>query len=208
MGISGNVDRRFENMEKNKEEFLRNLRQALSGQIPPEQVKENLRYYEDYIRAEVHSGNTECQVMEALGDARLIARTIIDATPGSGDGVYEEYGNVFQNSNHQSGQEESRGIYANLSKWYRKALLLMTVILTLAVILMVIGGVLTVVVPLIPLFCLVCLSCGFLRKYFSGDMRILPVAIYGFGEMQILQSHFKCFDLKIDLKNSNLRVDG
>ena len=75
----------------NKTEFLQGLQSALSGNVPPETVRENLRYYSDYIRSEVQKGRSERDVMEELGDPRLIARTIMDATPGAGEGMFEEY---------------------------------------------------------------------------------------------------------------------
>ena len=33
----------------NREEFLRGLENALSGNVPPSVVRDNLRYYDDYI---------------------------------------------------------------------------------------------------------------------------------------------------------------
>ena len=36
----------------NREEFLRGLENALSGNVPPSVVRDNLRYYDDYIRSE------------------------------------------------------------------------------------------------------------------------------------------------------------
>ena len=33
----------------NKEEFLRRLRQALAGDVPPSVIEENIRYYDSYI---------------------------------------------------------------------------------------------------------------------------------------------------------------
>ena len=40
-----------------KEEFLQGLGEALAGEMPTETVKENLRYYEDYIRTEQGRGD-------------------------------------------------------------------------------------------------------------------------------------------------------
>ena len=34
----------------NREEFLQGLRSALSGEVPPEVVRDNLQYYQEYIR--------------------------------------------------------------------------------------------------------------------------------------------------------------
>lgn len=69
-----------------RETYLKELRTALQGQISQENVNEHLRYYENYIIEESRKGRTEAQVMEDLGNPRLIAKTIIDTT----DKIYTE----------------------------------------------------------------------------------------------------------------------
>ncbi len=63
-----------------KEEFLTELREALSGSISPAAVNENVRYYDEYIETESRKGRSEDEVMGELGDPRLIAKTIIDTS--------------------------------------------------------------------------------------------------------------------------------
>lgn len=63
-----------------RETYLKELRIALQGQISQERVNEHLRYYENYIMEESRKGRTESQVMEDLGNPRLIAKTIIETT--------------------------------------------------------------------------------------------------------------------------------
>lgn len=67
-------------MEKN--EFLEKLRLSLNGKIAPETVNSTLDYYDEYISSEMQEGRTEAEVMEALGDPRLIARTIAETKGG------------------------------------------------------------------------------------------------------------------------------
>ncbi len=59
-------------------EFLTELENALSGSVSPSLINENLRYYEEYIETEKLKGRSVYEVMDELGDPRLIARTIID----------------------------------------------------------------------------------------------------------------------------------
>lgn len=63
----------------NKQEFVDRLRVSLSGRISPVLVEENTRYYEDYINTQVRLGEAEENVLEGLGDPRLIARSIVAA---------------------------------------------------------------------------------------------------------------------------------
>lgn len=61
-----------------KQEFIDNLQKALVGNISPGAVSENIYYYENYINVQMQSGSTEEEIMESLGDPRLIAKTIIE----------------------------------------------------------------------------------------------------------------------------------
>ena len=71
-------------MDKN--EFLEKLRLSLNGKIAPETVNSTLNYYDEYISTEMREGKTEAEVMEALGDPRLIARTIAETKGGQLNG--------------------------------------------------------------------------------------------------------------------------
>ena len=71
-------------MDKN--ELLEKLRLSLNGKIAPETVNSTLDYYDEYISSEMQEGKTEAEVMEALGDPRLIARTIAETKGGQLNG--------------------------------------------------------------------------------------------------------------------------
>lgn len=164
----------------NREEFIQKLQEALSGEIPPEKVYENLQYYNRYIREERAKGRSEAEIMEELGDPRMIAKTIIDTTPGGGSG-FEEYRGGFgfggysdrEPSFHEdeaySGQGSSRGaaqgnfhVY-HLNTWYHKLLAVVLLIGFMTVVIAVISGILSLVIPMLPLICVVAVLMWFLR---------------------------------------------
>lgn len=165
----------------NKTEFLQGLQSALSGNVPPETVWENLRYYSDYIRSEVQKGRSERDVMEELGDPRLIARTIMDATPGAGEGMFEEYrsfipfGSAGAADGGYAGDGESQGQqgniftgnssvhYYDLNKWYWKLGAVLVAILVVTLIITIVGGILSVLIPLLPIIFLVMLVMWFVK---------------------------------------------
>lgn len=60
-----------------EEKFLRILEDYLSEELPSHEVRQHISYYRDYISTSC-SVKSEEQVMQDLGDPRLIARTIID----------------------------------------------------------------------------------------------------------------------------------
>lgn len=168
----------------NKIEFLQGLQSALSGNVPPETVRENLRYYSDYIRSEVQKGRSEKDVMEELGDPRLIAKTIIDATPGAGEGMFEEYrasfnpfggvntsgsGYAQERTGESQGQdgtiftERSKVHYYDLNKWYWKLAAVLVAVLVVTLIITVVGGILSILIPLLPVIFLIMLVVWFVR---------------------------------------------
>lgn len=70
-----------------KREFLSKLEEALIYEVPQRAVTENLRYYSSYIDSEMIKGRSEEEVLDELGDPRLIARTIIEAAKSGEDGI-------------------------------------------------------------------------------------------------------------------------
>lgn len=140
-----------------KEEFLQTLRRALTGDVPPGVVEENIRYYDGYITEEIRKGRTEEEVIEEIGDPRLIARTIEDTTVGAGDSQYRsaesyEYGGT-------GSQERGGGYEENpynsmpfhvfrLDKWYWKLLLGLIVFGVIYLVITIIGGIFAILVPI------------------------------------------------------------
>ena len=61
-----------------KREFLEELKEVLSEQLPQNQVAEHVSYYMNYIEEQKQNGSSEEEVLNMLGDPRLIARTILD----------------------------------------------------------------------------------------------------------------------------------
>lgn len=161
----------------NKEEFLQGLQNTLSGEVPPAVVRENLNYYNDYIQAETNKGRSEAEVMEELGDPRLIARTIIDITPGAGTSNYESYqthhynngstGSTgqYQEDSRQQGNRQNTGNfhYYDLNKWYWKLLGIVMVIMVFTVVITIVSGLLSLVIPMLPVIGIVILIMWFVR---------------------------------------------
>ena len=72
-----------------KSEFLRILKESLSGVLEKSDLNDQLDYYEKYIDDEMKSGRTEKEVIDELGDPRLIAKTIktVSSSGSSSDSV-------------------------------------------------------------------------------------------------------------------------
>lgn len=81
--------------DMSKTEFIEKLQRALAGGLNSSQVADNVRYYQEYIDAEVRKGHREEEVLAQLGDPRLLAKSIIEANKRAGTGygsnrVYDE----------------------------------------------------------------------------------------------------------------------
>ena len=74
-----------------KRVFLDRLRNTLNGDLSPEQVSENVNYYQDYIESRMATGMSEEEVLSQLGDPRLIAKSIISACGESTSYVNDAY---------------------------------------------------------------------------------------------------------------------
>lgn len=74
----------------NKQDFLNSLRAALGSELSVNLVEDNVRYYEEYINSEIRMGKSEEEVLNMLGNPKLIARSIIEARKNA-EGNTTEY---------------------------------------------------------------------------------------------------------------------
>lgn len=106
-----------------KQEFIDGLRRALTGRINQQEVEEHIRYYDEYITAEMRMGRAEADVLKELGEPRLIAMSICAAGEAAGGNTkenatnryqrgydgYEEYED-YQGQRGDTGRDENSGI--------------------------------------------------------------------------------------------------
>lgn len=126
----------------NKEEFLRVLREKLTGEMDEQQILSHIRYYDQYISDKAVNGKSEEAVIEMLGDPRLIARTLIETKEASG-GSYETYG---EQSSAQSGNTSQKKHWLDLSTWYGKAIVILIAVGIIALVVTVLSALLPILV--------------------------------------------------------------
>lgn len=95
-------------------EFIEILRNSLVGEIPDYEIEDNLRFYENYIRNESINKKEE-DVLEQLGNPRLIAKTIIDTYQISHGPIYDKMRN---NRAYQDNDTFNDGSYAKEKDTY------------------------------------------------------------------------------------------
>lgn len=87
-----------------EQDFLNILETSLSGELPSHEVRSNIQYYKDYIDTKKRV-KSEAEVLEDLGDPRLIAKTIIDTYQLSHPSKrYENINTSSRNSQYQDGE--------------------------------------------------------------------------------------------------------
>ena len=152
----------------NKKEFLDTLYNQLYGQMAEGAIAAHVQYYRNYIEDAVTQGRTEEEVLNELGDPRLIARTLLDTdSAASGNpqttGSYSEpYTDTSYNDDSSSGSKKvkSRSFHLDLSTWYGK----LAVILIAAVVIFLLCTVLSVLIPVMVVFGIVCFVISKLRN--------------------------------------------
>lgn len=122
-----------------KSEFLGELRDALSEQLPADQVARHVSYYMNYIEEQQRNGKSEEEILKMLGDARLIARTILDTTPER-----KENQNYFYEQPLQNTQNKTKKGLSHTGKTY------LYVAIAIAIIFLIIALITTLLSFLLP----------------------------------------------------------
>jgi len=130
-----------------KQEFLEELKQALSDEVSAEVMMDSYRFYANYIEDEIRNGKTEGQVLEELGSPLLIARSIIAAQSRErvADEEYTEDGRTRRVSrkkaSRQSGDTRQRKQFQfDFNSWYAKVLYIAVLILLIMLVFCIIKG--------------------------------------------------------------------
>ena len=147
----------------NRTEFLDILRSQLSGQMQEGKAAAHIRYYEDYIQSQVRSGRPEKEVLEQLGDPRLIAKTLIDTDGGDVEEGYGEY-SFYGSGMEPPPQPEKRWKkFLDLSTWQGKAVVIAGATVIIILLILVIGAVL----PFFIILAIILSVLSWLKKRYS-----------------------------------------
>lgn len=135
-----------------KGEFLEKLKEALENDLSSYEVQENLEYYRSYINEETARGRGEEAVLEELGDPWVIAQSVIDmAEHRRGDGERTGAGESAENYwNEMAGRRQYSGTQIHTFRadaWWKKLLLVLGIIGIVLIVFAVIGGLLSLILP-------------------------------------------------------------
>ena len=99
-----------------KQEFLTSLQETLAAEMNGQQVMDQVRYYSAYIDGQIAEGRTEAEVLAELGDARIIARNILDGAEQENSGYSEEIRTAYagENDGAEGGWQSKLKVYGCL----------------------------------------------------------------------------------------------
>ena len=119
-----------------KEEFINGLSEALAHTAARDVIIRNIEFYRSYIDGEIAKGRSEREVMDELGDPRLIANSIKEA-----EGLEEDKSSYIDNNEaEREFKEESRfdgNIRINRFEISKKAYIMIAVIIAAIVVLII-----------------------------------------------------------------------
>ena len=137
-----------------KYEFIDGLKVALNGKISPSQVIDNTKFYENYINTEIQKGRAEAEVLEMLGNPRLIAKTIVQTSDIAEDNIEESgYRNVNSDESeawnkHNNSRSTSQG---NTLKKRSGLFMVVWIFIIIALVIMLFSGIISIIAFIMPL---------------------------------------------------------
>jgi len=109
-----------------KEEFIITFRRFLAGELATNEIDEHATYYENYIAMEIGKGKKVEEVLEQLGDPRLLAKTIIE--------VNKEKVESGQTNSYSSSNTSSNGQKKGLPRWLVSSIVVSLLVLIIIVV--------------------------------------------------------------------------
>lgn len=143
-------------------EFIDRLQRALAGGVNSSRVAENVQYYREYIDVEIRKGRSEEEVLDSLGDPRLLAKSIIEANKRAG--VSEGTNRMYdEETREDSGGEWRKTVRENVMRIPGWLILLIAVVVFLLIIGLVFS-VISVLAPIIIPVLLVILLVNYFKR--------------------------------------------
>lgn len=126
-------------------EFIEILQRTLAASMGSSLVNSNVRYYQEYFDTEIRKGRSEEEVLSSLGDPRLLAKTIIEASKHEGQSLRPEYDEVYEEGAEENDSREYGGKVYRMPGW----MLLVLLIIIIVVVIGIVGSILSMLLPIV-----------------------------------------------------------
>lgn len=132
-----------------RQEFIEGLGRALSGKLDANRLNEIIKYYEDFIMTEVRKGKSEEEVLQQLGDPRLIAKSILAAETNAKNESDLSQG-AEGDGNYRNTYEEQEGLFVKfmkLPKWLKAVIIGTIILVILSIVFRILAFLLPIIIP-------------------------------------------------------------
>lgn len=126
-------------------EFIEILQRTLAASMGSSLVNSNVRYYQEYFDTEIRKGRSEEEVLSSLGDPRLLAKTIIEASKHEGQSLRPEYDEVYEEGAEENDSREYGDKVYRMPGWMLLVLLLIIIVVVIGIV----GSILSMLLPII-----------------------------------------------------------
>lgn len=138
-----------------KKEFLDTLYGQLSDQLSSDTAFAHTEYYRNYIEEELRKGKSEQEILQALGDPRLIAKTLIDTEAEPPRRSPDSHITGSTDSSSGTGSSTRRSYRLDLTTWYGKLIVILAAAAVLALLFVALSFLIPVVLIAGAVLCLI-----------------------------------------------------
>lgn len=129
---------------------------TLSGSVSAHVVQENVNYYENYINTQMRMGYSEEEVLNSLGDPRLIAKSIISANePNHSKYSSNGYQDIYEQEQYVQERQGTELRVKGMPRWLRIAITCLVIVGIIRIIAAVVSVLLPMVFPILLIYFLV-----------------------------------------------------
>ena len=144
----------------NKQEFLKILRDTLQSQLSSRETENHVEYYRTYIEEQMREGKTEIEILDVLGDPRLIARTILE-TSSAGNAYQKQEYTYQEDPKETAGGNRDAG---KLTERYRHTLRILAGVFIALLVLILVVRVVTFLLPAVLAVAAVLFVLSYFKK--------------------------------------------
>lgn len=160
-----------------REEYLRELAEALAGDVPEAVIRDNVNYYGSYLSQEMAKGRTVDEIAAEIGEPFIVAKTIIEHSEAAGEAAGDDgyggqsYGGQGYSGQGYGGQYQDQGNsgpqmhYIDLNKWYWKVLAIVVLFFAVTLVFNIIGGIFALLMRFAGPLMMICLVVWIVKQF-------------------------------------------
>ena len=146
-----------------RNEFIAGLKAALQGELDGASIQNHVDYYNEYILSELQKGRSEEEVTDELGDPWAIAKNLLQMESTS-EYDYDDGSSVSSESNNAK-ENSARVHILGLDSWWKKLTLILGIIGIVMLVVAVIGGLISLLLPFVIPIAIISFVLKILREW-------------------------------------------